>query len=200
MRGPSLILGGIAISCLAASAFGQTSVDKSFTAVSDNCSDVQWTATALRTYPTIAVACQGVEHRDGKAYVRFEGTVAENINKGEQLKVRFRDGGKEPLTLTPPADTSLYVDGKKTSVAELRRGDKLNFYIGEERLAAMFPDETKTEYVAVPIVYREVVREPAPEQAASLPHTAGDLPLVALGGVMLLGMGAGLTFARKRKD
>ena len=200
MRGPSLLLGGIAIALLTGSAVGQTSVDKSFTTVSDDCTGVQWTAAALRAHPRIAVACQGVEHRDGKTYVKFEGTVDKNINKGEQIAVRFKDAGSGSLTLTPPPDTAVYVDGKRTVMADLKRGDKLNFYIGEERIAAMFPDETKTEYVPVPIVYREVVHEPATEQAASLPHTAGDLPLVALGGLMLVGMGAGLTLARRRQE
>ena len=199
MRGPSLLLGGAVVSLIAASAFAQTSVDKSFTTTSNECSGVQWTATALRTYPTIAVACQAVEERNGMTYVKFEGTVAKSYSDDGKLAVKFKDGGDDPIVLNPPADTALYIDGKKKMVSELKKGDKLSFYIGQERLAAMFPDETKTEYVAVPIVYREVVTEPAVEQAASLPHTAGDLPLLALGGVMLLGMGAGFTMARMRK-
>jgi|KBSMisStandDraft_5_1062788.scaffolds.fasta_scaffold944200_1 hypothetical protein len=200
MRGPSLILSGVVVSLLATAALAETSVDKSFTTTSDDCNGVHWTAAAIRMHPTIAVACQGVETREGKTYVRFEGTVDKNeIKDGGKLAVKFKDGSKDPVVLNPPADTNVYIDGKKTAVADLKRGDKLNFYIGEERLAAMFPDETKTEYVAVPIVYREVVREPAPEQAASLPHTASDLPLMALGGFMLLGMGAGMSVFRMKK-
>jgi hypothetical protein len=77
----------------------------------------------------------------------------------------------------------------------------LNFYVPEDRFVAQVAqdDTPQTQYVIVPIVYREVIREPAPQQAASLPHTAGDVPLFALGGFMLLGMGAGLTIVRLRK-
>lgn len=197
MRRPILILGGAAISLVAAAALAQTSVDRSFTTTSKNCNGVNWSAEALKAYPNIASACQAVEERNGKTYVKFEGRVERNINRGEQIAINFRDG--DTMTLSPPANTQLYVNGKKTPVADLQRGDQLNFYVPEDQFVAQVHEETPTQYVVVPIVYREVIREPAPQQAASLPHTAGDVPLFALGGFMLLGMGAGLTIVRLRK-
>lgn len=196
MRGPSLLLGGMALSLMTATALGQSSIDRSFTTVSKDCGGIRWSDEAVKKYPGIASACQAVEEREGKTYVKFQGEVERNINRGEQLAVKFKDG--ETLTLTPPPNTQLYVNGRKTAVRDLRRGDELNFYVPEDRFVAQIPEENPTQYVVVPIVYREVVREPAPEQAASLPHTAGDVPLFALGGVMLLGLGAGLTVLRKK--
>ncbi len=199
MRRPILVLGGAAISLMAATALAQTSVDRSFTTTAKNCEGVNWSAEALKTYPSIASACQGVEERDGKTYVKFSGRIERNINRGEQLAINFKGG--DTMTLTPPANTQLFVNGKKTPVADLQRGDPLNFYVPEDRFVAQVAqdDTPQTQYVIVPIVYREVIREPAPQQAASLPHTAGDVPLFALGGFMLLGMGAGLTIVRLRK-
>ena len=110
-----------------ASAAAQTSVDRSFTAVSKDCSGIQWSERALAAYPGIGAACQGVETRGGKTYVKFEGTVKKNVNRGEQLVVNFKDAGD--MTLTPPAETRLYVNGKSTSVADLKRGDELKFYM-----------------------------------------------------------------------
>ena len=198
MRGPSLLLSGLVASVLAASALAQTSVDRSFTTVAKDCPGIQWSAEALKAYPNIAKACQAVEERDGKTYVKFAGRVERNINRGEQLKINFRDG--DTLTLTPPANTSLYVNGKQTPVADLQRGDSLQFYVPEDQFVAQVAenDTPQTQYVVVPIVYREVVREPE-QSAAVLPHTAGDLPLVALSGLMMLGLGAGLTMVRMKK-
>lgn len=182
------------IAC-AAAATAQTNVDRSFTAVSKDCSGIQWSDRALTTYPTIASACQGVEERNGKIYVKFEGTLKRNVNRGQQLVVDFKDGGE--VTLTPPAETSLYVNGKKTKAADLERGSELNFYIAEDRLAAQFP-ETETQsarLVIVPIV----VHEQESERMASLPSTASPLPLLALGGMLTLGFGGLLTLYRRRR-
>ena len=182
------------IAC-AAAATVQTNVDRSFTAVSKDCSGIQWSDRALTTYPTIASACQGVEERNGKIYVKFEGTLKRNVNRGQQLVVDFKDGGE--VTLTPPAETSLYVNGKKTKAADLERGSELNFYIAEDRLAAQFP-ETETQsarLVIVPIV----VHEQESERMASLPSTASPLPLLALGGMLTLGFGGLLTLYRRRR-
>ena len=132
----------VSTACLivcASAATAQTSVDKSFTAVSKDCSGIQWSQRALTMYPTIGSACQSVEERNGKTFVKFQGTLKKNVNRGEQLVVNFKDGGD--VTLTPPPETSFYVDGKKTKVADLQRGSELNFYIAEDRLAAPGPGD-----------------------------------------------------------
>jgi len=177
------------IAC-ATAAGAQTKVDRSFDAVANDCSSIHWSERALATYPTIGAACQGVEERNGKRYVRFEGKLKKNV-RGEQLVVNFKDGGE--VTLTPPADLSLYVDGKKTPVKDLPRGADLKFYIAEDRLAAQFPEteSVSARFVIVPIVVRE-------ERLASLPSTAGPLPLLALGGLLSLGLGGLLTYRRRR--
>ena len=182
------------IAC-ASAATAQTSVDRSFTAVSNDCNAINWSERALATYPTIASACQSVEERNGKKYVKFQGTVKRNENRGSRLVVNFKDGGE--VTLTPPPETNLYVNGKKTPVADLARGDELNFYISEDRLAAQFPEtETQTaRLIIVPIV----VRDQSSQQLASLPSTASPLPLLALCGTLSLGMGGLLTLLRRRR-
>ena len=182
------------IAC-ASAATAQTSTDKSFTAVANNCDSVTWSEKALATYPTIASACQGVEERNGKRYVKFSGTLERNVNRGQQLVVNFKDGGK--VTLTPPPETNIYVNGKKTAVADVQQGSRLNFYIAEDRLAAQFPDTPEVEttrLVIVPILIHD-----DSERLASLPSTAGPLPLLALGGFLSLGLGGLLRLYRRRR-
>ena len=180
------------IAC-ASAASAQSSVDRSFSAVSNNCDSITWSEKAVATYPTIASACQGVEERNGKRYVKFSGTVKSNKEQGQRLVVNFKDGGE--VTLTPPPETNLYVNGKKTPVADLARGDELRFYIAEDRLAAQFPETetTSARFVIVPIVVRE-------QQLAALPHTAGTLPLLALMGTFSLSLGGLLSLYRRRRS
>ena len=186
------------IAC-ASLATAQTSVDRSFKTVSKDCGGIQWSERALATYPTIASACQGVEERNGKTFVKFSGTLNRNVNRGEQLVVDFKGGGQ--VTLTPPPETNLYVNGQRTPVSQLERGSELNFYIAEDRLAAQFtptaePEIQTARMVIVPIV----VRDETPERmAASLPSTAGEWPLVALTGMLALGFGGLLTLYRRRR-
>jgi hypothetical protein len=189
----------LAASCLVvcASAGAQTKMDRSFKAVSKDCSGIQWSEEALAQYPTIGAACQGVEERNGKTYVKFEGKVKRNVNKGEQLVVNFKDGGA--VTLSPPEDLQLNIDGKRVPIGNLKRGDELNFYVAEDRLAAHFPEtETVTaRLIVVPMAASQEIE--SEERMAALPSTASPLPLVALGGFLTLGLGGLLTLYRRRR-
>jgi hypothetical protein len=199
MRIKNTVWLGCLLACATSVASAQTSVDRSFKAVSKSCDGVQWSQEALAKYPTIASACQGVEERDGKTYVKFTGEVERVIDGGKQVAVKFKDGGV--MTLSPPPETALYVEGKKTKVANLRRGDDLNFHIAEDRFAAQFEnEEAPTQPVVAPVVAQAAVEEDDSEQmAATLPATAGALPLLALGGFLTLGLGGLLTAYRRRR-
>jgi hypothetical protein len=196
MRIKYSVVWGCVLGCATSFANAQTDVDRSFSTVSDSCEGVRWSDRAVQTYPTIASACQAVETRNGKTFVKFEGRVKRNVDGGKQLVVNFKDGGD--MTLTPPPETNVYIDGRLTPVAKLRNGDELTFYIAEDRLAAQFPETqaVTTRYAVVPIV-RSEEPEAEPEQMASLPATAGVLPLVGLASCLMLGLGTLLTLFRR---
>jgi LPXTG-motif cell wall-anchored protein len=123
--------------------------------------------------------------------------VEKNQNSGKRLTVDFKDGGK--VELSPPAETTVYMDGKLTPVAKLQRGDNLNFYISEDRLAAQLPQEpetTVTQFVVVPIVAQQPVEHETSSMTASLPHTGSDLPMFAIGGVLALMLAGALSLFR----
>lgn len=169
----------------------QSSVDRSFTAAGRECSSVHWSTTALRKYPQIAAACQDVLERDGISYVKFEGKLSRN-DAGHEIKVRFKNAGE--MTLTPPPELRVYVDGRRVAVEDLKPGDELTFYIAENRLAAQFYAEeqsptTTQEYVVVPIVYTE-------ELATTLPETGSKLPWIGALGMLLVSIAALLNMRR----
>jgi hypothetical protein len=204
MRTRSRILfGGILVSAFAipaGPALAQTDVDKTFTTTADNCASVNWSAATLQKYPNISKMCKSVEHRNGKTYVKFEGTVTKNTNRGEQLTVDFHNGNT--ITLTPPPETSLYLDGKKTPVSQLQRGQDLTFYVAEDRFVAQVPKETPNEYEAVPIVVPVGFHEPAQPRYAvrtKLPSTASNFGIAALTGTLSLALGVIMTMQRRRR-
>ncbi len=178
----------------------QTRVDRSFKAISQDCAGVQWSEAALKTYPTIAQACQAVEERNGKTYVKFVGTVERNIDRGKQIEVKFKDGGT--IKLTPPENLALYVNDRKTSVRELQRGTSMTFYVPEDQFAAHVPQDAAAtaDLVEVPIVQQAAATEPEPERTASLPATASNQGLLLLTGIALLVLAVLLTFMRGRKQ
>jgi hypothetical protein len=188
-------MAGLLMLALAGGALGQTRVDKSFTATSKDCSGIQWSKEALAQYPTIGAACQGVETRDGMTFVKFEGVVQRNIDRGKQLEVRFKDGGD--ITISPPPETVVYINDKKTPVQNLSRGDELNFYISSDRFTAQIPQETpQAQMVSVPIVYRETTTY----TAAALPETATNFGLTLIFGFAALAFAATLTVQRQRRQ
>jgi LPXTG-motif cell wall-anchored protein len=166
----------------------------SFKTVTKDCSGIDWSEEAKATYPTIAEACQGVEVRDGKTYVKFEGKVSKNINRGEQLAIKFKDGGE--MTVTPPPEMVLYIAGRKTPVSALKRGDELSFYVPEDRFTAQFRDEQTAQVTSAPIL--RIVHTTTDYTAQNLPATASELPWLAVSGALLLVLGAGITLRRRR--
>jgi hypothetical protein len=205
MRFSSIVCAGIVAACAVGPASAQTSVDRTFKASSQECRDVQWSADILRDYPGIGGACQRVEQRNGRTFVKFQGTVKAVSSDGRQLKVAFKDG--QTLTLAPTATTVLYMGGVETPVSQLYSGAKLNFYVPEDRLTAQFfADDSSAKSVEVPIV-REQSAAPERAQLAQredrqivaareLPATAGGLPLVGWSAVLMILIGTGVTVYR----
>lgn len=202
MRLSSIVCAGIVAACGVGAASAQTSVDRTFKASSQDCRDVQWSADILRDYPGIGGACQRVEQRDGRTFVKFQGTVKSVSKDGGRLEIDFKDG--ETLTLAPTPTTVLYMGGVETPVSQLYRGAKLNFYVPEDRLTAQFfAEDSSARSVEVPIVAEQsAAREPSRSEdrqtlaALELPATAGGLPLVGWSAVLLILIGTSVTVVR----
>lgn len=189
-----------------------TSVDRSFDPSPKDCADVRWSAAAVRAFPSIADACQGVEQRNGKSFVKFEGVVESVKDQGKRIRVDFDEG--EDLTFQPAAQTVLYLDGERTSFSEVRDGMRLNFYVPEDRLQAEFqPDPNRVAFIIFPL---NISAAPIPETTQSvagagdenrdtlaarseLPETASAWPLVGASAVALLLFASFMALRRKQR-
>ena len=185
-------------------AFAQEgSLAKAFTANNaEDCTQIVWSQETLERFPRIAVACREVVKKDGRTFVKFEGDITRVARRGEEVDVRFQRG-TDPVTLRPPEGMEIEVDGRKTPIARMRPGDKLTFYIPEDRLAANFYTEpTPTAQPAAVAVIVPVRAAPVEQVAqtsddySDLPRTAGPVPFLGLLGSALIALGAGLTARR----
>jgi hypothetical protein len=196
-------VGAVALAASATVYAQQSQVDRAFTATGASCDQVTWSREALQSYPNVARACREVMERDGTYFVRFEGEVRRVADRGREVTIDFRDGDR--LTLTPPENLSITIDGRPTEPRNLRPGDQLTFYIPQNQLAATFFPGQPEPATAQPVPIRPAPAEPAAGQRVAaatpagggvLPRTASSLPMLGVAGLMLIVLGAVLTARR----
>lgn len=204
MRVCTTMIMGAAAAVACATAFAQDRTSPAFTATGASCSQVTWSRESLALYPRIASACEEVMQRDGRYYVRFSGEVQRVADRGRSVTIDFRDGDR--LTLTPPENMTLFINGRRTPVTDLRVGDELRFYVPQDTLAAsFFESEAPTAQVqVVPIApaapaEQGLVAQNQPAPGARLPRTASPLPLVGAAALALLAFGGALTVRRRAR-
>lgn len=195
-----IVSAAAAVACATAFAQDRTT-PRVFTATGTSCSQVTWSRESLALYPRIATACEEVMQRDGKYYVRFSGDVQRVADRGRSVTIDFRDGDR--LTLTPPENMALFINGRRTPVTDLRVGDDLQFYVPQDSLAAnFFESEAPTAQAQVVPIAPPAPAEPGllaqnqPAPGARLPRTASPLPFVGVAALALLALGGALTLRR----
>jgi len=194
-----IVAAAAAVACATAFAQGRTS--PAVTATGTNCSQISWSRESLTLHPRIANACEEVMQRDGRYYVRFSGEVQRVADGGRSVTINFRDGDR--LTLTPPENMALFIDGRRTPATALRVGDQLRFYVRQDQLAAsFFESEAPTaQPQVVPIAppapaERGLLAQDPLAPGALLPPTANPLPLVVVAALAVLAFSSALTLRR----
>lgn len=174
-----------------------------------SCQDVDWNTNLLNRYPWASGSCHEVIVVDGQEWARFEAEF-EGMNRDGTFDVDFlnRQGRSQGVvTLKPGTNQTVLLDNREYQFSELRKDQKLNLYVPEGAYAfAIEPGAEQDELVQV-VEPKEPAAEPArlaqadtrsERRATTLPATAGPLPLFALGGMIALLSGLGLTTMRRR--
>lgn len=198
MRAHTTMLIGVAALMTSTIVLAQGRGDRVFTATGTSCDQITWSAEALRDYPLIASACREVMERDGRYFVRFDGEVRRVADRGREVTIQFRDGDR--LTLAPPENLSITINGRPTAPRDLRPGDELRFYIPQDQLAATFfagqPETAPAQEVPISPAPEQELVAAAPEPRAALPRTASALPAAGVTALLLLSLGGVLTAVR----
>lgn len=141
-----------AICTPAAAASAQENPERAFVASGKTCEEVTWSQRTLRNFPNIASACRAVVAREGQYYARFEGEVLRVSGLGGQITVRLAGG--DLMSISPPRNLSVFVNGRRTASRELRRGDRFDFYIPQDDLVITFyVEDPGVAPVEAPIIY-----------------------------------------------
>lgn len=182
-----------------------------------SCEQMNWNREFVGTYPWAAEACHTVIVVNGERWARFEGKFQE-INNDGSFDTEFVNRSNRELgrvTLMPGPGQRVRIDNQDVRFSDLSRGQILSFYVPEDAVAfSVDPVAPRTKLVTIvkrtddtevavattreeePILLAQA--EPRSEPLASeLPRTAGPLPLIALGGLMSLFGGLGLTLRRR---
>jgi hypothetical protein len=182
------------------------------------CADVKWNADMLRRHPTMIEACREVVVVDNATWARFEAKFVRVEPDGEVIfSVRDQsDRSIEEVRLMPAEGQVAYIDNRATPFRQLRTTDAISLYVPEgeygfatkpgvprEQLAAVVAPTTPAPRPATsaPMVARS---DETPRMVAqsvntpsTLPQTAGPLPWLALGGLLSMLGGLGLTMRRR---
>jgi LPXTG-motif cell wall-anchored protein len=86
--------------------------------------------------------------------------------------------------------------GKKVGVKTLRPGDTLTFYVPEDRFVAAVMETPTAPVEEIPLSAPVVEQVAMTTTDYSMPHTASSWPMLALGGLLALGL-AGVMRARR---
>lgn len=174
-----------------------------------SCMDVDWNETLLTRYPWVMDSCREVILVDGQKWARFEAEF-EGMNRDGTFDVDFlnrRGRSQGVVSLKPGADQTVLLDNREYAFSQLIDNQKLNFYVPEGSYAfAVAPGAAPSEMVEVvetrapaaePVRLAQAEPRPA-SRATTLPATAGPLPLFALGGVLAMLGGLGMTIRRRK--
>ena len=101
-----------------------------------SCSDLHFSSAFLSKYPKAPAACLEVRILDGRKYARFDGKVF--LLSPEFVTVTFLNVAGDELTtfsFKPQESSRVLIDGKDVKYTDMKKGDKLTFWMPEDGLS-----------------------------------------------------------------
>lgn len=183
---------------LVALALGGLAASPAAMAQAPTCDDIEFNANVTDQFPNAADGCLEVLERDGKLYAKFVAEVVTARRNGNvTLDIKTRDGSSIRQSFQPASDFRVSLDGRSHRVGDLVRGQEIRIYLPSDRWAVAQVEELSVPVVVAPLA--PPPPEPEPEMVAELPGTASPLPLMGLGGVLLVLLSGGLGAIRRRQ-
>ena len=116
------------------------------------CSELHFSDEFLKKYPEAPAACVEAREYQGKRYAKFQAKVY--LNSPDRTTVQLLNTRGDPLStfsFKPGPDAAVDIDGKKTKFTDLKKGEKISFYVSEDRLAASEqPGATEESWAVLP--------------------------------------------------
>lgn len=116
------------------------------------CSTLKFGKAFLDKYPDAPAACQEARVYNGKRYAKFEAEVY--ISDPEFMTVNLLSATGARVTtfsFKPGPDQMIKINGKDTKFHDLRVGEKMTFWVSEDRMtAAALPGSTGDSWAVLP--------------------------------------------------
>lgn len=116
------------------------------------CSELKFSEAFLTRYPHAPAACLEARELDGKRYAKFDAKV---YLSGPEITtvnlVNAKGDIVDTFSLKPGPDQKIKINGKETKFSELRAGEKISFWVSEDRMeAAELPGATEHTWAVAP--------------------------------------------------
>ena len=116
------------------------------------CSELKFSEAFLAKNPKAPAACIEARVKDGKRYAKFNAKVY--ITGKEITTVTLMDpkgNDLDTFSIKPGPDRKIKINGKDTKFSELRVGEKITFWVSEDRLeASELPGPTEEAWAVLP--------------------------------------------------
>jgi hypothetical protein len=120
------------------------------------CSALKFSEAFLDKYPEAPAACREARDNNGKRYAKFEAEVY--ISDPEFMTVNLLNAAGDRVTtfsFKPGPDQMINIDGKDRKFHDLLVGEKMTFWVSEDRMtAAALPGSSEESWAVLPPLKR----------------------------------------------
>jgi hypothetical protein len=116
------------------------------------CSEVKYSSEFLAKYPDAPAACLEAVEKGGKRYAKFNARVF--LNSADRTTVELlntRGDRLSTFSFKPATDAGVNINGEKVKFTDLKKGEKISFWVSEDRLqASEMPGDTHESWSVLP--------------------------------------------------
>ena len=116
------------------------------------CSEVKYSSEFLKKYPDAPAACIEAVEKNGKRYAKFQARVYLNSKDRTTVELLNTRGDRlSTFSFKPSAEGGVHVGDKQVKFHDLKPGEKISFYVSEDRLTASeMPGDTHDSWSVLP--------------------------------------------------
>lgn len=128
------------------------------------CDEIEFDASVTARYERVQEACQDVIDHEGTLYAKLTARIVKPGTEAVVLQYRHRDGSWGPRTRVEPSpEFRALIDGKRTPIGELARGQEVNVYLTNKlwsvAIAGIGESDIPIAELLAPVQIAEVVEE-----------------------------------------
>ncbi len=170
-------------------------------AAAPSCDDLSFSGQFAARFPNAKDYCLAVHEVDGRLFAEFEGEIVRN--RGGKVRARFKgpDGNWGPTTeFEPDMSQRIKIGSRTYQLRDMQRGQQLNFMVPEDRFEVHVAGDDDIDTAPAAVAPVTAMMAPADDGGAMLPSTASPLASIGLLGGLLVALGTGIGFLRRRLE